>query len=191
VLISMAATLAFTGAFHEDGLADTFDGIGGGKDRAQSLEIMKDSRLGTYGVTALGLALACKAAALAAMPGAVVAAALPLAHAASRGSAVLVIATSRYVRGDGVGKVTAEGIGLRGLAMALGSVAAVWLGLGWFEPLLWSFGPIVGLVFGHLAIRLVFEEKLGGYTGDALGAVQQASELGLYLGLLAALALSP
>ena len=93
VIVAICAGLLLTGAFHEDGLADTFDGIGGGLTRDQSLEIMKDSRLGTYGTAALVGALALKAAALAAMPPFWVIASLPLAHCASRLSAVLVIAT--------------------------------------------------------------------------------------------------
>lgn len=190
VLLSVVATLLATGAFHEDGLADTFDGVGGGTDQAGALEIMKDSRLGTYGTLALGVALALKVAALAELPGWLVLLALPLAHAASRASAVLVIASSRYVRAEGTGKPTAEGISARSLALALGSVLLIWGVVGWFEPLFCGFGPIAGLAFGHLAMRLFFEDKLGGYTGDALGAVQQGSEIGLYLGLLAALELS-
>ena len=68
VLFAMAAGLLITGAFHEDGLADTFDGIGGGLTRETALQIMKDSRLGTYGTLALIIALAIKFAAMIAIP---------------------------------------------------------------------------------------------------------------------------
>ena len=86
ILIAMGASLLITGAFHEDGLADTFDGVGGGLDTARALEIMKDSRLGTYGAAALFMALAVKAGALFALPPLWICAAFPLAHCLSRGS---------------------------------------------------------------------------------------------------------
>lgn len=180
VLVSLAATLLFTGAFHEDGLADTADGIGGGVSPERSLEIMKDSRIGTYGAAALGLALGIKTAALASMDPISAALALLAGHTASRGSAVLAAATSRYVRDAGTAKFTAESVSGVSLAVALLiSVAALaLLGAG-------AWAAAIGLGLGHLAARAFYERKLGGYTGDCLGAVQQLSELGLYLGLLA------
>ena len=185
IALSIAAGLLMTGAFHEDGLADTFDGIGGGQDREQALNIMKDSRLGTYGTLALIMALALKFFSLNGLPTMWVVAALIGGHGASRLSSVLVIATSTYAREIGKAKPVAKGISAAGLGVAivtgLGSlgIAAIVLPL-----------PVLGvgcggLVLGHLAMRLVFERKLGGYTGDALGAVQQASEIGFYLGLIA------
>ena len=186
-LLSTAATLLFTGAFHEDGLADTFDGVGGGVTRPRALEIMKDSRLGTYGAAALVLALGLKAAALAALPLAFVLAALIAAHGLSRASAVLVIATSRYVRFEGKAKPVATGLGWGGLAVTLLSAAAILaalIGAAHCPPGA-ILSALAGLALGHVALRLFFEPKLGGYTGDALGAVQQASEIGFYLGLLA------
>lgn len=185
VLISMAATIALTGAFHEDGLADTFDGIGGGLTRERALEIMKDSRIGTYGAVALILTLALKAASLAYLPAGLAMAALVAAHGLSRFSSVVVIATSHYVRQAGTGKPTSERMSTESLAIAAAT------GLLCVGLLLWAAGPmavlagLAGLALGHLVLRLVFERKLGGYSGDALGAVQQASEIGLYLGLLA------
>jgi adenosylcobinamide-GDP ribazoletransferase len=98
---------------------------------------------------------------------------------------VVVIATSRYVRSAGLAKPVAGGVGPIGLAVAFATTALGWLGLGLAAPGLLSFGPLLGLALGHGLMRLFFEPKLGGYTGDCLGAVQQASELGFYLGLLA------
>jgi adenosylcobinamide-GDP ribazoletransferase len=89
--LSMAATLVLTGAFHEDGLADTFDALGGAVSRERALAIMKDSRIGSYGATALVIVLGLKAAALAAMPLALAVPALLIAHTASRAAAVLLI----------------------------------------------------------------------------------------------------
>ncbi len=185
VLFAIAAGLLVTGAFHEDGLADTFDGIGGGVTRDRALEIMKDSRLGTYGTLALVLALALKFAALVALPLVLIPIALISAHGLSRLSSILVIATSRYVREEGTGKPVAGGISPAGLI--IGGVTGLVIVAYWFVSyspvaLLWAGG---GLLLGHCLMRLFFEPKLGGYTGDTLGAVQQVSEIGFYLGLAA------
>ncbi len=188
-ILSTAATLLLTGAFHEDGLADTFDGIGGGMTRERSLEIMKDSRIGTYGAAALIMALGLKVTALASLPLTIILAALIAGHTLSRASAVFTIATSRYVRFEGKAKPVASGLSFPGLSFALVTASAVIAALyflaGWLPLLLGA--SFAGLAIGHVAMRLFFEPKLGGYTGDALGAVQQASEIGFYLGLLACL----
>lgn len=185
VLLALGAGLLITGAFHEDGLADTFDGIGGGTTREKSLTIMKDSRIGTYGAAALIVVLFLKAAALSAMAGSIVIAALIAGHGLSRLSAVLVIVTSRYVRDEGTGKPVATGMTRAGPLLA--TLTGLGIVLVW---LIYLAAPaiicgLIGLVVGHIGMRLFFEPKLGGYTGDTLGAVQQASEIGFYLGLLA------
>ncbi|MBS7792850.1 adenosylcobinamide-GDP ribazoletransferase [Roseococcus sp. SDR] len=185
VAVSIAASLLLTGAFHEDGLADMFDGIGGGMTRERALEIMKDSRIGTYGGAALILALLLKATTLAAMPPHAVIIALITGHGLSRFSSVLVIATSGYVRDHGTAKPVADGVSGESLMVATATALVLWLGLvlslGWVAALL----GLAGLALGHWGIRRVYERKIGGYTGDCLGAVQQGSELGFYLGVLA------
>ncbi|MFT3973857.1 MAG: adenosylcobinamide-GDP ribazoletransferase [Amaricoccus sp.] len=184
VLLSMAATVALTGAFHEDGLADTCDGIGGGPDRAHRLAIMRDSRLGTYGAVGLGLVLALKATTLAGLAG-LAPAALVAGHGASRASAMLVVMTSAYVRETGTGRFTARGLGRRGpLLVGAATLAAAMILLATAGPGGAAAG-LAGLALGHVLARGLFERQLGGYTGDCLGATQQLSELGLYLGLLA------
>jgi adenosylcobinamide-GDP ribazoletransferase len=185
VLISTSLGILLTGAFHEDGLADTFDGIGGGSSSTASLEIMKDSRIGVYGMLALTLALALKIAGLSAMPSATCVVALLSAHAISRWSSVVVIATSTYVRDDGTGKPTAEGIGMPSFMFATLPVILATAVLYCYTSPLEAAGALIGLALAHILIRLYFERKIGGYTGDCLGAAQQASELGLYLGILA------
>jgi adenosylcobinamide-GDP ribazoletransferase len=180
-----AAGIVATGAFHEDGLADTCDGLGGGGERDRVLEIMRDSRIGTFGALGLGLVVAAKVAALAALPAAAVPAVLMAGHIASRTSSVAVIATSRYVRDHGTGKPVADGIGAGGFAVALGTGAAALLAIGLALPPECVAGAILGLGLGHWLIRRTFERRLGGYTGDCLGAVQQTSELGIYIGVLA------
>lgn len=188
VLLALAAGMLVTGAFHEDGFADCCDGLGGAVDRARALEIMKDSRLGTYGAVGLGLLLAVKAAALAGLPQAAVPAALVAGHAAGRGSAVLVIATSAYLRDHGTGKPVATGAG--GLPLVAATTALALLPLAVVLPVEAVAAGAFGLLAGHVAMRRVFERRLGGYTGDCLGAVVQTSETGLYLGLLAGIGLA-
>lgn len=187
VLLSTAFVMLFTGAFHEDGLADTFDGIGGGGTAERSLEIMKDSRIGVFGMAALWAVLATKVSALNSMDSMAVAISLIAAHCMSRWSSVVAIASSSYVRGEGTGKPTAASISNPALLYAsivgLGPpLALVLVGL----PIA-AVGAAVGLVVGHVLMRLFYERKIGGYTGDCLGAVQQVSELGVYLGILACL----
>lgn len=193
VLLSMAATIWATGAFHEDGLADTCDGLGGAVTREKALEIMKDSRLGTYGAVGLLLVLALKAAALHALAVrdlVAVLALLPLAHAWSRTATVVLLRLLAY-GGDAEhakAKPMAQQIDGPGLAMALmwaaiaGGAAAVFVNIA---VLLWALLASV-VVAWFMANWL--RRRLGGYTGDALGATQQFSELAIYLAALAALA---
>ena len=186
VLLSITAGLLLTGAMHEDGLADTVDSLGGG-DAAATISIMRDSRIGVFGALALVSVLALKAAAMLALPAAALPVGLVLAHALSRLSLVLVVATSRYAGEDSTSKPTAAGIGAGGLTLSLLAGLAVCALALLLMPISALAAGIVGLALGHGASRLLFERKLGGYTGDGLGATQQLSELGVWLGLLAAL----
>jgi adenosylcobinamide-GDP ribazoletransferase len=177
--LAFTATAWLTGAFHEDGLADTVDGLGGGYTRERALEIMKDSRIGTYGALALVLCTTVKLAALAAAP-----AALPWAlvagHALSRWLAVTIIATQDYVRDDDSAraKPLSHAIGAPGLAIAT---------LCGLLPLA-LLGPaaLAGLAAAAVArwrLAALFRGRLGGYTGDCLGATQQVCEAAFYVGL--------
>jgi adenosylcobinamide-GDP ribazoletransferase len=183
-LLSTLAGLFATGCLHEDGFADVCDGLGGGSTPERALEIMRDSRLGTYGAAGLGLMLGGKILALAALPQAMMPAALLAGHAASRAACVVVIATSCYVRPQGTGRPVAAGPARGGLALALAVAVLALVGLGAAAGRA-AFGAALGLVLGYAVMRRLFERRLGGYTGDCLGAVQQTSEIGLYLGLLA------
>lgn len=183
VVLSTAASLLATGALHEDGFADVCDGLGG-TDREKTLAIMRDSRLGTYGVAGLGLMLATKTLALVALPSSIVPWLLIAAHAASRSSVVLVIATSQYVRDAGTATPITETPHPGSLLFALATGAAAVGGLSIAGA--YSVIPVglIGLAAGHLAMRRAYERRLGGYTGDCLGSVQQISELGMYLGVV-------
>ena len=184
VLLSIAATCLLTGALHEDGLADTCDGLGAA-DSNRALAIMRDSRIGTYGALGLGLTLALKASALAGLAPGTAAAALVAGHSASRLSAVALIATSRYARAAGTARFTAAGVDGRGRALAGATGAVLLLAI---LPIAGAGAVLtgaLGLAAGHLLARALFERRLGGYTGDCLGATQQLSEAGFYLGMLA------
>ncbi|MEM1051094.1 MAG: adenosylcobinamide-GDP ribazoletransferase [Pseudomonadota bacterium] len=183
-LFAIGATLLATGAFHEDGLADLFDGLGA-YTRERMLEVMRDSRLGTFGAVALFVVMGLKIASLSAFPPFVALAALPLAHGLSRMSAVVVIATSSYSRSEGTAKPVAKGVSRSALLIGSFTSLAALAAFGfWFSAELALVG-LAGLAVGHVFTRPLFERKLGGYTGDCLGAVQQVSEVGIYLAIAA------
>lgn len=185
-LLAISAGVLVTGAFHEDGLADTADGLGGGSTLAKRLTIMKDSRIGTYGALALGLTLALKGAALAALPPALGAWTLVAAHAGGRGAAVLAMRALAYVGDARTGKwkpaptdlslsEVLAAIAIAGLPMALSPDGVMLLAL--------TLGGAAAAAMALTARRL-----LGGYTGDVLGAIEQVFELGFVLGVSASLA---
>ncbi len=183
VMLSMAATIYATGAFHEDGLADTVDGLGGGWDKLCILEIMKDSRVGSYGVVAMVLALLGKFTLLISLDDGLVPFALLAGHALSRFCSTVLLATMDYVREDLLSKAKPLATRLSGgeMTVALGFVLAA-------LALLPPEKAIAGCVLAALATFWLagkFKRWLGGYTGDCLGAVQQVSEIAFYLGLLA------
>ena len=186
--LSMAATLLLTGAFHEDGWADTCDALGGGASvgRARALVIMKDSRIGTYGAAGLVLMLGLKAATLSALPLALALPALLFAHTASRAAAVVLIRWLPYA-GDiehAKAKPLAQSISRAGLVVALAwvmllCVALVWAAQRWDEPVVLPAVVLGLLVVAGAAAWCArwFRQRLGGYTGDTLGATQQITEL--------------
>ena len=186
--LGMAATVLLTGAFHEDGFADTCDGLGGAVDRARALAIMKDSRIGSYGSVGLVLMLGLKAAALTEWLHASAGHALLLTvwtHAASRLAPLSIMQALPYA-GDAEhakAKPLATGIGRRAMLFATGCVLLVSAGVvALASDLLW---PLVGavVVAALLCWRLQawLKRRLGGFTGDTLGATQQIVELALLL----------
>ncbi len=184
--LSIAATLLLTGGFHEDGLADTADALGGSVGRARALEIMKDSRIGSYGALALIVVLGLKAVALTAMLPALAIPALLLAHTASRTAAVVLIRVLPYA-GDiehAKAKPLARRVSRVGVAVAIGTVFGVGALLVVAVPAQAS-AVVTSLVLSAIGtawIALWLRRRLGGYTGDALGATQQITELLALLG---------
>jgi adenosylcobinamide-GDP ribazoletransferase len=170
---AIGAGVLVTGALHEDGLADCCDGLGGGHDRKQALAIMRDSRIGTFAGIGLILSLGLRWAALAALAPTAGALALVVAHGLSRGMLAPVLAMAPYARSQGLASAVAGGVGGREAGIAL----LVSLGIAMLA------GPACGLaVFAAagLAAALmlaILMRRLGGYTGDGLGAVQQLAEI--------------
>jgi adenosylcobinamide-GDP ribazoletransferase len=187
--LSMASTLILTGGFHEDGLADTFDALGGAVDRERALAIMKDSRIGTYGALALLVVLGLKAAALSAMPVTLAVPVLLLAHTASRGAAVFLIRVLPYA-GDvehAKAKPLARQISFAGVGIAIAWVVLVAMVLAIIAPShgAWIVVSLALVILGTLWAWHWLHRRLGGYTGDTLGATQQITELLALLGWLA------
>jgi adenosylcobinamide-GDP ribazoletransferase len=189
--LSMAATLLLTGGFHEDGFADTCDGLGGQVSRERALEIMKDSRIGAYGAMGLVLMLGLKAVTLVALPLAWALPALLFAHTASRSAAVWLIRVLPYA-GDmahAKAKPLAQQVSAPGVAVAtawaFAVAAALWLHQPQQAAALAAAAAMVlaGTAWCARWLRL----RLGGTTGDTLGAAQQISEV---LALLAWLAVA-
>ncbi len=183
VLLGMAATLLFTGAFHEDGLADTLDGLGGGATRERALSIMQDSRLGSYGAMGIGIALLAKftlLGELAVLPGLTFALALIAGHAVSRFAATTLIFALDYARPEGKAKPLATRMSRGELAFAAVCGLAPCLCLPPLQAVIaLALVALITLWCGRWFVR-----RLGGYTGDCLGATQQLAELAFYLGVL-------
>jgi adenosylcobinamide-GDP ribazoletransferase len=188
VLLSTAFGIYLTGAFHEDGFADACDGLGGGMTAQRALEIMQDSRIGAYGAIGIGMLLALKCVTLSWLPSSAVAAALLLAHPASRLASAALIWRLSYVRGEGRAKPLAQHMSGAEFGIAAFSAALPAAALGWSGRLSWgaiAFAIAAAASVAWWMARLLVR-RIGGYTGDCLGAVQQLSEAAIYLGLLAA-----
>ncbi len=200
ILLAMASSLLLTGAFHEDGWADVWDGFGGGWTVEQKLNIMKDSRLGTYGAAALFFILMLKYQSLHLLSLSQVsifswldisssnaflvpAFALILAHTLSRAVATSIIFSMRYVSDDAKSKVKplAQHLSLNSLLVLLITGAFV------LFALLSTAHALVMMGCLWLIRRLLifwFNRQLGGFTGDCLGAAQQLLEVAIYVMLL-------
>lgn len=187
-LLALLFSVWLTGAFHEDGLADACDGFGGGWQAQQILEIMKDSRLGTYGAVGLwgGLSLRwillwqlMEQGVLLFAGGAMAAFVL------SRWAAVCTIKTGVYARMDGTGKVKPVAKGLSATGFYLASAITFMLAIAGMGHMALPAAALVYLT--QLWMYRYFKSKIGGYTGDCLGAIQQISECVTLLFFLASL----
>ena len=194
VILTTIIGILATGAFHEDGFADFCDGFGGGQTPERIITIMRDSRVGAYGAIAIALMLITKIQLLASLDPLWVGAALVVGHSASRGFAVLIMMLLPYVE-------TSAGNKLDSCSAVKPVAAGLQIG-DWVPALVFGFGPaiavawmtdswlamICGLLFSAAISAWMFwtlRRRLGGYTGDTLGATQQLSEVFFYLGCLA------
>jgi adenosylcobinamide-GDP ribazoletransferase len=185
-MLAVAASIIVTGALHEDGLADTADGFGGGWNVEKRLVIMKDSRIGAYGALALMFGIALRVTAMAEMPLWIGAAALIAAHAAARITPAFVMNALPYAGDTAAMKVS--------YADAPVNANDIWfavlvVGCALMPLALVSISSVIsGLLLGALlaaALALWARRLIDGYTGDVLGAIEQMFEIGFLLGVAA------
>jgi adenosylcobinamide-GDP ribazoletransferase len=184
VLLTMVTSLLITGAFHEDAIADFFDGFGGGWwSKERIMEIMKDSRLGTFGSLALISSFAIKFFTLVELPNHILPLVIVSSYAISRMLGVSFIYTHQYVRENDASyfkpllkdKMKVSDL----IPLIVFGLMPTFFFAYRIHPLFLVIIPLLFIVrtlFGR-----VFIKKLGGYTGDCLGAVQQVTELSFYL----------
>ena len=178
---ALAAMILTTGCFHEDGLADFWDGIGGGHTIERKLAIMRDSRIGSYGAAALMLSLGVRSTAIAALADYGLAEAGLIASGLLGRSAIAgVLLTLGPARADGLAATAADPPAVRawiGIALA----AAVFVLL----PPLAATGAVLGTIAATLIMIRLMRRQIEGYTGDALGATEQTVEMTALLAMLA------
>lgn len=190
-LLAVGVGVLITGAFHEDGLADTLDGLGGGQARERRLEIMKDSRIGTFGALGLGLTLAVKVAALGHLPAWAGALAIVAAHAAGRAAAVIAMRASPYAgdRDQMKVKPVADGVTTGEVLVATLFAILALVPLFVVAPLAagvaLAAGGAVATLMAWMSTKLI-----GGWVGDTLGATEQMFEVGFLLACAGVLALA-
>jgi len=172
--VLLAFTVLSTGGLHLDGLADTADGLGGGRTREGCLAIMKDSRVGTFGVLSLIVVLVLKFAFFLSLGDRAAAPVLLCYPVAGRWGMVLLAYLSPYARPEGgLGQAMTSGVAARTMAGATVSAAALCLGLGGVRGLILLAAAGLAVWLGSL----YFRQRLGGVTGDVLGAANEALEV--------------
>jgi adenosylcobinamide-GDP ribazoletransferase len=194
--LMMSASLLLTGAFHEDGFADVCDGFGGGRTREAVLSIMKDSRVGAFGAVGIAMMLGLKWSILVSHPRATLPSIVMGAHVASRWWAIGLIWRLPYVRAEADGKSRALAGSLGGaqwlLSGALGALALlpVFLLVDPAAAPRLALALLAALALSAASILVAgayFRTRIGGYTGDCLGAAQQLAELAFLLAALGVL----
>lgn len=173
-VIGLAIAVLLTGALHEDGLADTADGLGGGVTRERRIEILRDSRIGTYGVLALIAVFAFKGAALTALDPSSAARVLIAAHAIARLGAVLGIVALPYAGGENA-KVSTPASKMTGGEIAIAILFGVLPGLIVLQFNVFLICTVFAMI-APVAIAFIAHRRIGGYTGDILGAIEQVFE---------------
>jgi adenosylcobinamide-GDP ribazoletransferase len=181
VALALGASAMLTGALHEDGLADVADGFGGGGEPAAKLAIMRDSRIGTYGVLILLVSFVTKASALAALPDGMVVQCLIATHALARGVLPAIAMSLPFARQDGLAASAGQpDLATAATAGAFAVMIAV-LTLPWFTAL---YAALLALA-AAISMAWLAQRQIGGQTGDVLGAAEQVAETAILV-LLAA-----
>ncbi len=183
LLFSMIATVYATGAFHEDGFADVCDGFGGGWTKDKILTIMKDSRLGTYGVIGLISLLGMKFLALNNLPNEIIMITIISGHALSRFIATTLLYTHTYVQDIDKSKVKPSAKNMETYQLLIAGFFGIVPLVLFQNP--WVFLAIIPAYLSKVFLGRKFKKWIGGQTGDCAGAVQQLSEVVIYLSLLA------
>src|SRR6266850_3647390 len=177
VLCAVIFAAFLTNGFHEDGLADSFDGFGGAWTKDRVLEIMRDSRIGTYGTLALIFLILGKLNFLSLLPGGQIWRWLIVAHTAARWTILPLCAWLPYARVEGQGKLVAKQVGV--LEIITGSVTLLFVLL--LLPWQAALAALLVTILVTVLSGLYFRSRLQGITGDCLGAANQLAEVGLYM----------
>jgi adenosylcobinamide-GDP ribazoletransferase len=183
--LAVATTMVLTGALHEDGLADAADAWGGASSRDEALRILRDPTHGTFGVLAIVLSVVVRVAALASLAPAIAVAVLPAVHAISRGLTVGLLRTTPPARDDGLARAVMTDTSPISTALAI--VVTAVLGIGLLGP--WFVAAAAVAVAAGWLVRWLAMRRIGGMTGDVLGAAEQLAE-GCLLILFAAATLA-
>jgi len=185
ILLSMATSIILTGAFHEDGFADVCDGFGAGYTKDRILDIMKDSTTGVFGSVGLMIMLALKFFALQAIPIAIIIPVVIIGHSISRWTSISFLFTHQYARKEDNSKSTVyvKRPPLIEFLMItfFGIIPFFLLSKG---LILYALILIIPIYIVKSLLGLYFKKKIGGYTGDCMGATQQIAELLFYLGMI-------
>ena len=179
--LALGAGALLTGALHEDGLADTADGFGGGRDKAAKLAVMRDSRLGTFGVLALLTGFVARVGALSAMPGSEIVLAMMATHALARAPIAVLAAVMPYARPDGLAAAAGRPDFVIALTACLLAMAIAFLTLP-------AVSAIIAAIIAAIAaasLAVLAQRQIGGQTGDVLGAAEQVCEIAVLVTLAA------
>jgi adenosylcobinamide-GDP ribazoletransferase len=179
--LALGSGALLTGALHEDGLADVADGFGGGRDKAGKLEVMRDSRLGTYGALVLLTALVAKVGALSVLPRAELIVDVMATHALARAPLVVLAATMPYAREAGLAASAGRPEPWIALIACVVAVVIGFLALSASTAMM----AVIVAAAGAAGVAALAQRQIGGQTGDVLGAAEQVCEVAVLLTLAA------
>ncbi len=175
--LTIGLGVILTGALHEDGFADCADGLGATPDRDKALDIMRDSRVGAYGALALVWTIGIRWVALASLAPIAGALALIIAHCTSRNAIIIAMRLAPYARPEGLGQMAAGTLSDRALTLAFIIALAISILVGQIAGVVaFCIGMLVAWLFMTYLVK-----RLGGYTGDGLGAMQQIAEISILI----------